>query len=321
LALLAIPAVVLVAVTLVALPAFGQTTTAQVRGTVTDTQGPIPAVTVSAVNTASGTKFTSATATNGTYVLVLPPGAYEVSVNTGAHAPWKKALQAGVGQTLTVDVALRPGSLAAEVAVVASAAEAQVELVTSEVATNVTEVQIQSLPQSSRNFLNFAAIAPGVHLSRDELRQEYSYGAQGSSNTNVFIDGTSYKNDVLLGGSVGQDSSRGNPFPQNAVQEFRVITQNFKAEYQKASSAIISAITKSGGNDLHGDVFVYYQNKDLVSIDGVTQRRADADHKEALKPEFTRWQPGVSLGVRGERPGPRVGGLPRHQPELADRVP
>jgi hypothetical protein len=296
LALLAIPAVVLVAVTLVALPAFGQTTTAQVRGTVTDTQGPIPAVTVSAVNTASGTKFTSATATNGTYVLVLPPGAYEVSVNTGAHAPWKKALQAGVGQTLTVDVALRPGSLAAEVAVVASAAEAQVELVTSEVATNVTEVQIQSLPQSSRNFLNFAAIAPGVHLSRDELRQEYSYGAQGSSNTNVFIDGTSYKNDVLLGGSVGQDSSRGNPFPQNAVQEFRVITQNFKAEYQKASSAIISAITKSGGNDLHGDVFVYYQNKDLVSIDGVTQRRADADHKEALKPEFTRWQPGVSLG-------------------------
>ncbi len=95
---------------------------------------------------------------------------------------------------------------------------------------------------------------------------------------------------------MGQDSSRGNPFPQNAVQEFRVITQNFKAEYQKASSAIISAVTKSGGNDLHGEVFTYYQNKSLVSIDGVTQRKADAGGYEALKPDYTRWQPGVSIG-------------------------
>ena len=58
---------------------------------------------------------------------------------------------------------------------------------------------------------------------------------------NVFIDGVSYKNDVIQGGVVGQDASRGNPFPQNAVQEFRVITQNYKAEYEKASSAIITA--------------------------------------------------------------------------------
>ena len=50
------------------------------------------------------------------------------------------------------------------------------------------------------------------------------------------------------GGVAGQDASRGNPFPQGAVQEFRVITQNFKAEYQKAASAIITATTKSGGN-------------------------------------------------------------------------
>ncbi len=295
-ALLTIPAVVLAIVTLVALPAFGQTTTAQVRGTVTDSQGAIPAVTITAVNGASGTKVTSATAPNGTYVLVLTPGNWEIAVSTGAHEPWKKTLQVGVGQSLTLDVALRPGKLSAEVAVVATASQAQVELITSEVATNVNEAQLQTLPQSSRNFLNAAALAPGVRLSRDDLRQEYSYGAQGSSNTNVFIDGTSYKNDVLQGGTVGQDSSRGNPFPQNAVQEFRVITQNFKAEYQKASSAIITAVTKSGTNAIHGDVFAYYQNKGLVAIDGVTQRKADEGGYEAVKPEYTRWQPGVSLG-------------------------
>ena len=295
-ALLAIPAVVLVAVTLVALPALGQTTTAQLRGTVTDNQGPLPGVTVAAVNTASAAKFTTVTAANGTYVLVLPAGSYEVSVATGAHEPWKKAMRLQVGQSLDGSIALKPGKVAAEVAVVASSAESQVELVTSEIATNVNDLQIQSLPQSSRNFLNFAALAPGVRLSRDDLRQEYGYGAQGAVNTNVFIDGTSYKNDVLQGGTVGQDSSRGNPFPQNAVQEFRVITQNFKAEYQKASSAIITAVTKSGTNDFHGDVFAYYQNKDLVSIDGVTERRAQAEGRKAVKPEYTRWQPGLSIG-------------------------
>ncbi|HRY44903.1 MAG TPA: carboxypeptidase-like regulatory domain-containing protein, partial [Thermoanaerobaculia bacterium] len=210
-ALFVLPAVLLAIATFVAPPASGQTTTAQVRGTVTDAQGPIPAMPVIAVNTATGARFSAATATNGGYVLVLPAATYELSVSTGAHAPWKRNLQVGVGQSLTLDVALQPASIAAEVAVVATAAEAQVERVTSEVATNVSEIQIQSLPQSSRNFLNFAALAPGVRLSRDELRQEYSYGAQGSSNTNVFIDGTSYKNDVLLGGAVGQDASRGNP--------------------------------------------------------------------------------------------------------------
>ncbi|MBK6406823.1 MAG: TonB-dependent receptor [Holophagales bacterium] len=295
-ALLTIPAVVLVAVTLVALPAFGQTTTGQVRGTVTDSQGPIPGVTVTAVNTASGTRSSAAVAANGTYVLVVPAGRYEVAVATGAHEPWKKAIQVGVGQSLTQDIALKPGKLAAEVSVVATSAEAQVERITSEIGTNVGTDQLQMLPQSSRNFLNAAVIAPGVRISRDEERQEFSYGAQRSMNTNVFIDGTSYKNDILQGGSVGQDSSKGNPFPQNAVQEFKVITQNFKAEYQKASSAVITAVTKSGGNDLRGEVFAYYQNKSLVAIDGVTQRKADQGGYEAVKPEYTRWQPGLSLG-------------------------
>ena len=63
----------------------------------------------------------------------------------------------------------------------------------------------------------------------------------------MFVDGATYKNDVLRGGVAGQDASKGNPFPQGAVQEFRVITQNYKAEYQKAASAIITATTRSGG--------------------------------------------------------------------------
>ena len=180
---------------------------------------------------------------------------------------------------------------------------------TTEVATNVSKQQIENLPQNNRNFLNFVVLAPGARTSHDELRQEISYGAQGATNTNVFIDGTSFKNDVTQGGSVGQDASRGNPFPQNAVQEYRVITQNYKAEYQKASSVIISAVTKSGTNDFHGDAFFFYQNKNLVAQDKFTQAQG------LDKPEYTRYQPGLSLG------GPIVEGPALLLPVLRGELP
>src|SRR5205814_7884683 len=140
-----------------------------------------------------------------------------------------------------------------------------IETKTSEAATNVTPLQIESLPQSERNFLNFATMAPGIRLSRDPLRKTIAGDAQPAEQTNVFIDGVSLKNDVLQGGVAGQDSSRGNPFPQNAVQEFRVITQNYSAQYEKASSAIITTVTKSGTNELRGEAFVFYQPRQWVA--------------------------------------------------------
>ena len=116
---------------------------------------------------------------------------------------------------------------------------------------------------------------------------------------NVFIDGTSYKNDVLTGGVSGQDTSRGNPFPQNAVQEFRVVTQNFKAEDEKSASAIITAVTKSGGNDLHGDGFAQYQDKSLVADDdcaNTVNGRCGTAHNTGHEKPTTALAAGVSVG-------------------------
>ena len=272
------------------LPALAQNTTARLQGVVRDASGPLPGITVTAVNTESGLQRSAVTDTDGTFVVILAPGPYTVTAGGAtAFEEQKTALRLGVGQTIESNFEMKPGKMSAAVAVSGVAAP-EVELRSSEVATNVSLDQINNLPQATRNFLNFAALAPGVRLSHDELRQEISYGAQGATNTNVFIDGTSNKNDILLGGAVGQDSSRGNPFPQNAVAEFRVITQNYKAEYQKASSVIISAITKSGTNAFHGEAFAYYQNKNLVSQDALTEARG------TQKPEYTRWQPGLSLG-------------------------
>lgn len=277
--------------TLAAYPSAAQSTTARLQGVVRDESGtPLPGVVVTAVQSESGLKRTAVTSVDGAYDVVLPPGPYALTAGTASHQEQKAALRLQIGQTIQYDFMLKLStSVTAEVSVTGDAPP-EAELATAEVATNVSKEQIARLPQSTRNFLNFAALAPGVNLSHDELRQEFSYGAQGATNTNVFLDGSSYKNDILQGGAVGQDSSRGNPFPQNAIQEFRVITQNYKAEYQKASSAIISAVTKSGTNDIHGEVFAYYQNKNLVAQDRFSSRRAEQ------KPEYTRWQPGLSFG-------------------------
>ena len=172
------------------------------------------------------------------------------------------------------------------------------ETKTSEVATNVSRDQIENLPQNNRNFLNFATLAPGIKVNQTEFRQTFAGGgigagrdgeSTGGPQVNVFIDGVSLKSNLQQGGIVGQDVSRGNPFSQLAVQEFRVLTSNFKAEYEDAGTAIITAITKSGTNDFHGEVFGTFQNDNMISRDFLQKRN---DEEVNLK----RYQFGAALG-------------------------
>ncbi|MBM7093209.1 TonB-dependent receptor plug domain-containing protein, partial [Streptomyces sp. S12] len=136
---------------------------------------------------------------------------------------------------------------------------ALVENKTSEIATYVSNKQITALPQASRNFLAFADIVPGVQFKTGtEGSTSLRSGAQLSNGINVYVDGVGQKDYVLKGGITGQDSSRGNPFPQLGIAEYKVITSNYKAEYDQLSSAAITAVTKSGGNDFHGSFFWDY---------------------------------------------------------------
>ncbi|MFY9551203.1 MAG: TonB-dependent receptor [Thermoanaerobaculia bacterium] len=284
-------------IALTALPLAAQTTTGTLRGYVKDEAGAgLPGATVDATNDASGVTRSVVTGTDGFYNLAVNPGTYTVKASIETFGADTKKVVVLLGQTQGVDFLL---SLRASQNVTVTAEAPVIETKQSEIATNVTEQQLRVLPQDNRNFLNFANLAPGVRTATDENNKEVLGGAVPGFNTNVFIDGTSYKNDVLNGGVVGQDSSRGNPFPQNAVQEFRVVTQNFKAEYEKSSSLLITAITKSGGNDFHGDGFAEYQNKDLVATDQCAEfvRCTGAPRvADFTKPDYTRWQAGVSLG-------------------------
>ena len=271
-----------------------QDSTAALRGVVKDANGPIPRATVLATEAQSGFRTSVTAGDDGAFVLSgLKPGTYDVTVSSEAYKAEVKRLTVLVGQDVTVVFVLSPSEVLAEgVMVVGDAGAELVDTRSSEAATNVTPFQIESLPQDDRNFLSFAALAPGIRMSKDPQRKTIAGDAQPAEQTNIYIDGVSQKNDVLQGGAVGQDSSRGNSFPQNAVQEFRVITQNYSAQYDKASSAIITAITRSGGNDFKGEAFWYYQPKawvgDLPQGFQYSTLTSNVDYK--------RSQPGLSLG-------------------------
>jgi hypothetical protein len=183
---------------------------------------------------------------------------------------------------------------AAQLSEVTISAASAVESRTSEVATNVTPQQISKLPTPSRNFLDLAQLSPGVTVTEDRVNGQFrtvTAGGQPPAAINLFVDGVSFKNDLTQGGIAGQDASRGNPFPRNAVDQYRVIAQNFKAEYQKASSAVITATTKSGGNEWHGNALFAYQNKSMVAKDSF--QRAEANF---TKPDYKRTLAALSFG-------------------------
>ncbi|HEX8411440.1 MAG TPA: TonB-dependent receptor [Thermoanaerobaculia bacterium] len=266
--------------------AVAQSSNATITGTVNDESGNVfPGASITATNTATGFTHSATAGADGSFTLAgLPPANYRIDVTAPSYKGSSREVRVLVGQSLNLNFRLTPDMVMMEEITVLGATAVETE--TSEIATNVTSRQIESLPQNDRNFLNFAALAPGVVMGTDEQRKEVRAGAQGSSAVNVFIDGVSFKNDVIQGGVIGQDASRGNPFPQNAVQEFRVITQNYSAEYQKASSAIITAVTKSGTNQFTGDAFFFFQDKSLV----------DENPINGANPEFSRNQYGLSFG-------------------------
>lgn len=277
----------------------GQTTTGIIRGHVADESGsPVPEVTIIARSAEFGAERQAMTNASGSYAMPgLRPGVYELTVRRIGFQAQSQTVQLLIGQTLTVDFRLDPAATQLSAVVVTAAPQSETR--TSEVATNITREQIQDLPSSDRNFLGLAALAPGVVLQNDRLdgiRKTFASGAQPAELVNVFIDGASYKNDMLQGGVLGQDASRGSPFPRNAVQEFRVITQNFKAEYQRAASAIITATTRAGGMSWEGEVFYNTTGEQWVALDTFQIRDRAANAATFRKPDFERQQFGLSAG-------------------------
>lgn len=240
----------------VATPAQAQSELATLQGHVA---GARPGTPVLAVDTHTGQRFTGSIDANGNYVILgLRPSDYTVSV--GSQTQNTTLL---VGQTVSVDFVAAAAPTPGGTGIVVTGRRTAQPVQAQTVATNISPAQIENLPQNQRNFLSFANLAPGVQVAAGGTAQIQA-GAIASNYVNVLLDGMSFKNPINHGGVIGQTFGLGNPFPQLAIQEYQVETQNFGAETGQAGSALVTAITKTGGNKFFGSAFLEWQPKSFI---------------------------------------------------------
>lgn len=246
--------------------------------------------TVTATNVADGSTRRTTTGAGGNYTLVgLAPGTYRVDAGAGSE----QTVTVSVATTSTLNLSpntgvteTAPAGAATDLAAVTVTAPPLQEVNTSEVGENISLRQIQTVPQASRNFLEFADSVPGMVFERDASgRTSLKGGAQNANGTNLYIDGVGQKSYVKGGGVTGQFDSAGNPFPQLAIGEYKVITSNYKAEYGQISSAAVTAVTRSGGNDLEGEVFYRFTNENMREKTPA-ERAAGGDKTESQEKEY-----------------------------------
>jgi outer membrane receptor protein involved in Fe transport len=212
---------------------------------------------ITAKNVATGSTRRAKANADGNYTLSgLPPGTYRVDAGAGTE----QVVTLTVASTATLDLeagSAEPGEAPLQEVTVTGRRLAEVR--TSEIGSTISQQQIESVPQMTRNFLEFADTVPGVVFSVDSKgATSISAGAQSSNNINVYIDGVGQKGYVRAGLSGQNDGTQGNPFPQLAIGEYKVITSNYKAEYDQISSAAITAQTRSGTNTFEGQAFGTY---------------------------------------------------------------
>ncbi len=262
----------------VVLPVDSQTTGATVLGIVTDAQkGVLPGVTVTARNVETAVDTTTVTNSNGRYRLPpLRPGMYEIRAELADFATRVRAgLQLFVGQEAMVDFELPIAGVAEAITVTAEAP--LVDTTKSDVSNVVDRKQIDVLPLNGRNFSDLTRLAPDV-LSGDRIG-----GMQSSLSNTYFVDGVT--NDrAWTGGNRAAYSAEN-------IREFRVLTQQYAAEFGQASGGVVNVVTRSGTNTFEHRLFVYHRD------DGLDARNAFA----TTKAPFDRQQWGGFSGGRIQR--------------------
>jgi len=265
---------------------FAQTATANLRGKAA------PGTTVTVKNPDTGLTRKATVGADGSYTIIgLPPATYTVDAGPGTEKQVTLTVASTATLNLTAEAAAPAAANATSLQGVTVSASTLNEVKTPEVGQTISLHQIQTIPQVSRNFLEFADTVPGMAFNVDSAgHTSLRGGAMNNSSVNVFIDGVGQKSYVKEGGVAGQYSSQGNPFPQLAIGEYKVITTNYKAEYDQVSSAAVTAETKSGTNEFHGEVF------DTYTSDKFRSRTAGEEAPGADKARSSEKEYGFALG-------------------------
>ena len=256
---------------------------AQITGTVKDSSGGIiPGATITARNVDTGLTRVSVTDGAGEFRLPsLPPGRYAVSTElSGFSTETRPDITLIIDQTAIINFSLKPAALSETVTVTGESPI--VDVTRSDVSTSVSTQQIQDLPVASRRWIDLAMLTPGT--SQDNIRGFFYRG-----NVNVGAGGREYSNGFVVDGVNNTWAEMGEPrqnFAMDAIQEFKVSTSNYKAEYGLATGGLVSVVTKSGTNALHGSGLLFFRDASITA----------KEFFQTTKPDYRRYQYGGTIG-------------------------
>src|SRR3954466_5746176 len=269
---------------------------ATLSGVVRDSGGGVvPGATVTVTNLATNIESHQTTTETGSYQVVnLVPGRYQVAVELSGFKKSAQVIALEVGQRARLDVELAVGGLNETVTV----SETMQLLNTNDatLGTVVPQMQVANLPLAIRNWDDLLALVPGVQGDRyTEQGGGTSFGRTGGINVH---GARALQNNFLLDGvdnnsiseNVQELTTQVSRPSVDAIQEFKVVTSPYSAEYGRSPGAAVSVSTKSGTNTIHGTAYEYFRNQSMDAIDFFSKRAG------AAKPDNRQNQPGGNLG-------------------------
>ena len=241
---------------------FAQQNNAELSGTVTDPSGAVLTDTKVVIQQPStGTTRETHTNSSGFYVFTqLPPGVYAVAVSHAGFADAKREnIELTVGQQARLDVRMQIEAVASEAIV--NAGTAQVETESAALSSVMDKDSIRELPLNGRDIVQLATLKPGVVLSRRSSDSagsgvQLSIGGRRPDQISFVLD----QSDINDANNNTPGSVSGALLGVDTLQEFRVITNAYSAEYGRSAGGVISAVTRSGSNQWHGSLFEFVRN-------------------------------------------------------------
>jgi hypothetical protein len=246
--------------------AFAQQGQSSIQGKVIDSSGAaLPGVTILITHEGSGVFRQVISNTDGSYFATgLVPGPYRIDAElTGFRKYERPGLVLQVGSSLSIEIRLEIGTIAENVTVTGESPI--IDVTSTQVATNISNQELQTLPILNRNWLAAVSLAPGIQLASSTASfacESIIVGGGSNRSGNFSVDGGG-NNDDYLGSSCGSQTRTA----LEAVQEFQVLTNQYDAEFGRTAGAVINAITKQGTNAFRGSVFASYTGENITAKD------------------------------------------------------
>src|SRR6202451_709649 len=265
-----------------------QSTGGRIRGTVSDPSGAaVVSAKVTLINEGTNVSRDVDTGSNGEYLLVeVPIGSYEIDVTQQGFKKYvRKGIALDLNEVISIDIPLQLGTTAETVEV--TGAPPVVDTTSTQLGAVVNERASTQLPLNQRDVYQLLQLQPGV---QSQLGNDTFYGSDKAGVVTV-NGGRGRANNYSVNGGDGNDLFADFPAVEPSpelLQEFRVLTNSFDAEYGRNSGAVVNVVTKSGTNSIHGSIYEFFRNDDLNAH--------PFTFFPAPKPEFRQNQFGGTLG-------------------------